>query len=105
MGMSKPSRVPGGLRGGVSAPAGYGAAPRSKTHVSKYFHGFFITINSMILYFKHIIHIDDFPLNGHPPSLTLWLTSTQSHDSATHSDDYETNILIGTPRTQGDWLN
>ena len=22
----------------------------------------------MILYFKHIIHIDDFPLNGHPPS-------------------------------------
>ena len=27
-----------------------------------------ITINSMILYFKHIIHIDDFPLNGHPPS-------------------------------------
>ena len=32
-------------------------------------HGFFITINSMILYFKHIIHIDDFPLNGHPPSV------------------------------------
>ena len=23
----------------------------------------------MILYFKHIIHIDDFPLNGHPPSI------------------------------------
>ena len=22
----------------------------------------------MILYFKNIIHIDDFPLNGHPPS-------------------------------------
>ena len=38
-------------------------------YVSKYFHGFFITINSMILYFKHIIHIDDFPLNGHPPSI------------------------------------
>ena len=37
--------------------------------MSKYFHGFFITINSMILYFKHIIHIDDFPLNGHPPSI------------------------------------
>ena len=30
--------------------------------------GFFITIIGMILYFKHIIHIDDFPLNGHPPS-------------------------------------
>ena len=26
-------------------------------------------INSMILYFKHIIHIDDLPLNGHPPSI------------------------------------
>ena len=25
----------------------------------------------MILYFKHIIHIDDFPLNGHPPSNKL----------------------------------
>ena len=34
-------------------------------------HGFFLTINSMILYFKHIIHIDDFPLNGHPPSVLL----------------------------------
>ena len=22
----------------------------------------------MILYFKHVIHIDDFPLNGQPPS-------------------------------------
>ena len=28
-----------------------------------------ITIISMILYFKHIIHIDDFPLNGHPSSI------------------------------------
>ena len=37
-------------------------------NVSKMTHGFFITINSMILYFKHIIHFDDFPLNGHPPS-------------------------------------
>ena len=36
--------------------------------VSKMTHGFFITNNSMILYSKHIIHIDDFPLNGHPPS-------------------------------------
>ena len=62
------SRPAGDLRGAVSAPAGYGAAPRSKKYVSKYFHGFFITMNSMILYFKHIIHIDDFPLNGHPPS-------------------------------------
>ena len=25
----------------------------------------------MILYFKHIIHIDDFPLNGHPPSAII----------------------------------
>ena len=62
MGMSK------GLRGAVSAPAGYGAALRSKKYVSEMTHGFFITITSMFLYFKHIIHIDDFPLNGHPPS-------------------------------------
>ena len=50
---------------------GYGAAPRSKQYESihGFSHGLFITINSMILYFKHIIHIDDFPLNGHPPSL------------------------------------
>ena len=44
------SRPAGGLRGAVSAPAGFGAAPRSKQYVSKYFHGFVITINSMILY-------------------------------------------------------
>ena len=72
VGLSKPpkvaSRPAGGLGGAVSAPAGYGAAARSKKYVST--HGFFITINSMILYFKRIIiiHIDDFPLNGHPPS-------------------------------------
>ena len=52
------------LRGTVSAPAGYGAAHRSTKYVSKWTHWFFITINSMILYFKRIIHIDDFPLNG-----------------------------------------
>ena len=38
MGMSKPpklaSRPAGGLRGAVSAPAGYGAAPQSKKYVS-----------------------------------------------------------------------
>ena len=38
VGMSKPPKVPsnpaGGLRGAVSAPAGYGAAPRSKKYVS-----------------------------------------------------------------------
>ena len=60
-----------GLRGAVSALAGYGAAPRSKKYVSKMPHGFFITITSLILYFKHIIHIDDFPPNGHPPSNLL----------------------------------
>ena len=75
VGMSKPpkvaSRQAGGLRGAVRAPVGYKAAPRSKKYVSKWTHGFgfFITINSMILYFKHIIHIDDFPLNGHPSGI------------------------------------
>ena len=44
---------------------------KSRPDVSKMTHGFFITINSVILYFKHIIHIDDFPLNGHPPSINL----------------------------------
>ena len=29
-----------------------------------------MTINGMILYFKHIIHIDDFPVNGHPHGYT-----------------------------------
>ena len=55
------SRPAGGLRG---AYKGYGAVPRSKKYVIKYFHWFFITINSMILYFKHIIHIDDSPSTG-----------------------------------------
>ena len=71
-----------GLRGTVSTPAGYGAAPRSKQYVSKMTHGFFITINSMILYFKHIIHIDDFLLNGHifaslffPPHFSTFLVA------------------------------
>ena len=41
---------------------------KSRPDVSKMTHGFFITVSSVILYFKHIIHIDDFPLNGHPPS-------------------------------------
>ena len=53
----RPSRVRGGAL--------------EQKYVSKMTHGFFITINSMILYFKHIIHIDDFPLNGHPPSSML----------------------------------
>ena len=39
VGMSKPlkvaSRPAGGLRGALSAPAGYGAAPRSKKYVCK----------------------------------------------------------------------
>ena len=61
------------LRGAVSAPVGYGAAPRSQNYVSKMTHEFFITINSMILYFKHIIHIDDFPLNGHTPSIYIYV--------------------------------
>ena len=56
-----------GLRGAVSAPAGYGAASRSKQYVSKWTHGhgFFITNSKlMILYFKQLIklHIDYFPL-------------------------------------------
>ena len=55
--------------GHCKRPSGVRGGARSKKYVSKITHGFFITINSMILYFKHIIHIDDFPLNGHPPSM------------------------------------
>ena len=43
---------PSGARGG---------ALEEKKYVSKWTHGF-----------KHIIHIDDFPLNGHSPSIKLW---------------------------------
>ena len=43
------------------------------TVVSKMTHGFFITINSMILYFKHIIHIDDFPLTGTCLVFNTWV--------------------------------
>ena len=49
VGMSK------SLRGAVSAPAGYGAAPRSKKYVSKMTHRFFITINTVVPV-----------MNGHP---------------------------------------
>ena len=69
VGLSKPPKVasrPAGVWGAESALVRYGAAPWTKKYVST--HGFFITINSIILYFKHIIHIDDFPHNGHPPS-------------------------------------
>ena len=114
MGMLKPpkvtSRQAGGLKGAVSAPAGYGATPRSKKYVSKMKKKYYliklkdmlitwccvprtflgtyklltddfpivqafwwnIVFNPwfcMILYFKHIIHIDDFPFNGHPASV------------------------------------
>ena len=30
-----------------------------------------LRVHYMILYFKHIIHIDDFQLNGHPPSIYI----------------------------------
>ena len=57
-----------GSEGRCKRPSGVRGGARSKKYMSKWTLGFFIIINSMILYFKHIIHIDDFPLNGHPPS-------------------------------------
>ena len=39
----------------------------------------------MILYFKHVIHIDDFPLNGHPPSV---------HNSAIFILDNYSNVAV-----------
>ena len=50
-------------------------------------HGFFITINSMILYFKHIVHIDDFPLNGHLPSIVY--VGKINENSNSNSDPFD----------------
>ena len=89
-----------GSEGRCKHPRWVRGGARSKTYVSKYFHGFFITINSMILYIKHIIHIDDFPLNGRPPSTTysharrLPVRPTLAHiHTRTHSPTH--------PRTHG----
>ena len=53
MGMSKQpkvaSRPAGGLRGAVSAPAGYGAAPRSKTYVSKMKNKYYLKLKDMLI--------------------------------------------------------
>ena len=39
-------------------------------------------IDSMLLNFKHIIHIDDFPLNGHPPSLYYYRRAVRKNLSS-----------------------
>ena len=57
-----------GSEGRCKRPSGVREASGAKKYLSKMTHGFFKTINSMILYFKHIIHIHEFPLNGHPPN-------------------------------------
>ena len=53
MGMSKPpkvaSRPAGGLRGSVSAPAGYGAAPRSKKYVSEMKKKYYLKLKDMLI--------------------------------------------------------
>ena len=72
VGMSKPPKVasrPAMVWGRCKRPSGVRCGAPEQKYVSKWTHGFFITINSMILYFKHIIHIDEFSLNGHPPSI------------------------------------
>ena len=46
--------------------------------------------NSTIQYFKHIIHIDDFPLIGHPPSIYTILSVTSQifvYSVQTYMDD------------------
>ena len=63
------------------------AMSKSRPDVSKMPHGFFITINSMILYFKHIIHIDDFSLNGHPPSKILSIYPGEHIQPLENEDD------------------
>ena len=53
VGMSKPpkvaSRPAGGLRGAVSAPAGHGAAPRSKKYVSKMKNKYYLKLKDMLI--------------------------------------------------------
>ena len=53
VGMSKPpkvaSRSAGCLRGAVSAPAGYGAAPRSKKYVSKMKKKYYLKLEDMLI--------------------------------------------------------
>ena len=51
-------------------------------------------INCMILYFNHIIHIDDFPLNGHPPSFTLYCLSQQTDLSSHPSVEMRSCALV-----------
>ena len=52
VGMSKPpkvaSRPAGGLRGAVSTPVGYGAAPRSKKYVSKMKNKYYLRLNCCV---------------------------------------------------------
>ena len=43
------SRPAGGLRGAVSAPAGYGAAPRSKQYVSKIKKKYYLKLKDMLI--------------------------------------------------------
>ena len=64
--------------------------------MSKYVHGFFITIISMILYFKHIIHIDDFPLKGHPPSTMLNLRQCLADTHELHATLLSTTLMSST---------
>ena len=53
VGVSKPpkvaSRPAGGLRGDVNAPAGYGAAPRSKKYVSKMKKKYHLNLKDMLI--------------------------------------------------------
>ena len=55
---------------------------KSRPDVSKMTDGFFITINSRLLHFKHIIHIDDFPLNGPPPCLYYYSRAVRKNLSS-----------------------
>ena len=70
--------------------------------MSKMTHGFIITINSgMLLYLKHIIHIDDFPLNGHPPSVyyvTMQITLPISEFTRNERNLHCDVLLITTDR-------
>ena len=47
----------------------------------------------MILYFKHIIHIDDFPLNRHPASCILYNIKWWRLKDQAVADDYAKDVI------------
>ena len=70
--------------------------------MSKYFHGLFITINSVILYLKHIMHIDDFPLNWH---CYYYICLSFSFPPKTIGAGQTRDVAVRAPNVSPSWLS